>query len=246
MADEVFEKRIKELKSRSENRGIFTYSDFLSPTKQEVVCRLFRDSFELYGGADFCERKIVRFGNLNEIAYEEPFPIAVIEISLRGEKFSRELTHRDFLGAITSLGIERDKIGDIFSDGKKAYVCLSETLSEYVIQNLQSVGRVPVDVRFANCVPSGYMPKREEKIINVASVRLDAVIARVCCVSREKVQDFFKEGRVSVCGKAIEKSFYELKPGDVISVKGFGKFVLKKTEGVSSKGRQFVFVEVFK
>ena len=106
--------RLKELAERSDGR--FTFTDFLGLAEQSVLTEVLRDirvRYELFGGADGAERVMARFGDEDELYYSEPFPIDIIRVSPRSQKFANQLTHRDFLGAILNLGIERRCVGDI-------------------------------------------------------------------------------------------------------------------------------------
>ena len=118
-----FENRINELYNRSLNRGIFVFTDFLSPSKAEEVKRLVGNGIaavSFFGGCDFAERVIARFGDTEELGYEEEFPIKLIKITVSSGKFSAPITHRDVLGATLNLGIERSKLGDVFVKGGEA------------------------------------------------------------------------------------------------------------------------------
>ena len=80
----------------------------------------------VFGGTEASERAVVRFGDPEAFGYEEDFPIDILAIVPLADKFADDLTHRDFLGALMSLGIERSLLGDIIVTGKKAYLfCLN-------------------------------------------------------------------------------------------------------------------------
>ncbi len=140
-------KRIKELESRSFERGVFTFSDFLSPTSIcEVTAVLKTGEYTLFGGVDYAERKMIRFGSTDDLGYEEPFPIIVLKITLQGGKFASPITHRDVLGAVLNLGIERQKLGDIFVNGTFCYVIADKTVAKLIVKELISIGRNRVKV----------------------------------------------------------------------------------------------------
>ena len=247
MNGDNFSNRIKELSKRSNIRGIYTYSDFLSPSEQAEVESLCRgEYFEFFGGAEFAERKIVRFGDPNEIVYEEDLPICVIEITVTNAKFTSPLTHRDYLGAILNLGIERDKLGDIFISSDSAYVVADKNIAEFLIDNLERVGHSPVKTSIALSIPNSLAPKIEEKDVVVQTNRVDAIISRVYNLSREIGSGLIADGRVSICGAVCSNSSKELKDGDVVSVRGFGKFVFLGEGGTSKKGKTYAHVGIYK
>ena len=239
-------KRIYELKNRSYERGIFTFTDFLNPTAVAEVCDLFnRSQITAYGGADFCERQIVRFGNVDELGYDEPFPIAVLKVTLEGGKFAEKVTHRDVLGAVLNLGIERQKLGDIFVNGNFIYIIADEKVAKLISSDLRSVGRNKVSVEEIDSLPLTLAPTLTEKQFSVPSNRADAVICKVYNLSREDGAELFKKGFVTVLGKVCDKSSKELKEGDVVAVRGYGKFNFLGVFGNSKKGKPYVSVEIY-
>ena len=102
-------KRYEELAVRSRSAGIYTYSTFHS---RETASLAFEAASEkevmLWGGTENSERVVARFGAEEEIGYNEDFPICILCVKPKQSKYSDALTHRDFLGAILNLGIERD------------------------------------------------------------------------------------------------------------------------------------------
>ncbi|MBP8969142.1 MAG: hypothetical protein KBG42_07665 [Lachnospiraceae bacterium] len=115
-------KRFMELAERARQSGIYTYSSFHSARTASLAYEV-ADEHEvrMWGGTQDCERVVTRFGDTQEIAYDEPFPIRILYVRPKQEKFADKLTHRDYLGAILNLGIERDVIGDIIVADQAAY-----------------------------------------------------------------------------------------------------------------------------
>ncbi|MBP5308644.1 MAG: hypothetical protein J6Z34_05885 [Clostridia bacterium] len=243
MKEKRFIDRINELALRAFERGVYVYSDFLNPTEEaEVKAAVFPVPVTFYGGAVFCERKMAAFG---DFGYEKNFPLSVLEITPKSEKFFKPVTHRDFLGALLGLGIERGKVGDIFTDGKTAYAVISDKLGQFVSDNLKKVGPNDVACTLCDAVPERFGPKKEERKINVSSPRIDAVICRVFNLPREAGAGLVSLGKVTVNGRECASPSYTPKEGDVISVRGAGKLIYRGECGVSSKGRLFVSVEVY-
>ena len=104
-------KRWAELSNKSYAQNIYLFTDFLNLAEQEIFWQCASDfsqsGFRLRGGYDQAERVMIGFGNPQELGYEMEFPIQCIEISPLQRKFSEELTHRDYLGALMNLGIDR-------------------------------------------------------------------------------------------------------------------------------------------
>jgi RNA-binding protein YlmH len=199
-----------------------------------------------FGGYDGAERAVVRFGDPESLGYEEDFPIDILAIVPLADKFADDLTHRDFLGALMSLGIERSLLGDIIVTGKKAYIFCLERISDFIIENLISVKHTSVSVRKAEAedikdIPRGF---EKEKMIQVASERIDAVIAKVYNVSRSAAMEYFAQKKVFVNGRQTENTSLALKQDDVVTVRGFGRFKLAEIVGTSRKGKLNILVRL--
>lgn len=239
--------RLRDLIGRAKRTGFFTCTDFLD--EQETAEALSLSESEhltamAWGGADFCTRKMVRFGE--EGSFGDPgFPLRVLRISPKGEKFACEMTHRDYLGAMLHLGIERSAVGDLYIDGKTAYTAVSAPLAEFVCTSLLRVGRVAVVCDEVAAFPPHLAPKTEEVRLTVSSLRLDAVLSHLYHLSREDGQQLFLHGQVFCFGRPVLKNTYTPKEGDVISVRGYGKFVIRGFPGETKKGRIVVLLDRF-
>ena len=127
--EEQFIKRIQELCQNAYQRDIVTFSDFLDLNELHMVNHInYRElgvTLKTCGGYELAERQMAAFIP-DALFFQQDYPISCIQIRPAAEKFAESLTHRDYLGAILNLGIERSKIGDILVDGKTAHVfCLS-------------------------------------------------------------------------------------------------------------------------
>ena len=125
----MLQKRLIELSRLAYNRGIVTFSDFLNLNELNILHSTSKNQFlsqyKTYGGYDFSERQMVAFLP-DALYYDYDYPIQIIEISPVNKRFAEELNHRDYLGAVMNLGIERCKIGDIIAeDGKGRLYCRS-------------------------------------------------------------------------------------------------------------------------
>jgi RNA-binding protein YlmH len=246
MISEERKNRIKELIERSRSRGIFTFTDFLSPTSISEIAETFKgEKFQEFGGGDFCERKMLRFGDENDFGYSQPFPLSIIQVSLTGGKFATPITHRDVLGAVLNLGIERQKLGDMFINGTFAYIIAHENVAKLILSDLSFIGRNKVACQQISSLPETLAPKKQEREISVSSNRIDSVICKTFNLNREDGRDLCKNGFVTINGKGIEQAGRSLKPNEVVCVRGYGKFVFYKEEGKSKKGKTYIKVQVF-
>ena len=210
--EEILYKHLIELSNRAYSNNVYFFSDFLSIAQQDVFFRAAPDpdfgrvKYELYGGNVSCERKMVKFGSREDFGYDLEFPIKCIKVSPYSRKFAGEHTHRDYLGALMSLGLDRKKFGDIFVDGKDAYIYVEDSASEYVMENFTSVGRDMVSCSYSE-LPGSYIKNAlTSKLIQVSSPRIDAVISRVYNLSRKDTLPYFSERKVSVNGRIVENN----------------------------------------
>ena len=163
-------------------------------------------------------------------------PIRAIRIC--GSGF-RELTHRDFMGGILSLGIERSTIGDIAVISEaEALVLALDKIAPYIVSELHKIGRDGVRAELYDCSPDYEIPRRYEAMeIAVSSARLDGVVRALTGKSREAAADMIRAGLVELRYFPTDNVSADVKEGDILSVRGFGKYVIGETDGQTRSGR---------
>lgn len=238
---ELLKKRFSELARKSFNAGIFTFTDFLGLAEQSAFSEIKKElrgvKYEAFGGAEGAERVMIRFGSAEELGYELPFPISIIKAEPVSQKYADKLTHRDFLGAILNLGIERDTLGDIVIIDNVGYIFAKEDIASYVSDSLTKVKRTDMKVCIVDSIPEGELYRTEQKTVQVSGERLDAVIAKVFSLSREDAQSLFKKRLVFADGRQIDSPSYTPKENEKISVRGHGRFIYIGTQSLSKKGK---------
>ena len=246
---EFLKKRFSELAERSIRENRYTYTQFLGIAETALFKKYEKDyayaSPSLFGGMDGCERLILRFGSESELGYEEPWPIMLLCISALQEKFADELNHRDFLGSIIGLGIEREKIGDIFIKDNKGYAFVHSSLSSFIAEELASVKHTAVRVEELTEIPDSLRPELEEVSLVVSSDRLDGIIAKLFKLSRDEAQRLVKSGLVFVDGAEINSASRALKEGEIISVRHHGRFRFAGENGQTKKDRLSVRIQKY-
>jgi RNA-binding protein YlmH len=221
---------------------VFT-SSFLPPNLWDFFqesCRNEKLHFEANGVFLEAERRMISFNNI----YEIPFPIIIIEIKNKSNFSS--LKHKDYLGAIMSLGIERDKLGDLVLIGNSCYIPVIEEISNYIISNLDQIGRSPVEIKIIedlNKVPS---LEFEEIIINVKSLRVDSVVAKLVNASRSKGVELIDSGKVLLNYVKSKDKSQEVKFNDRITIRGTGKFIIGNLVGDTKSGKHKILVKKYK
>ena len=257
--------RLFELAEKSYSRGIYTYTPFLSLPQQQVFHAVKNElsyaGYDMGGGAPVCERKILRFGSPETLGSEEKYPIAAILIQPVMPKFADTLTHRDFLGAVMNLGIERSTIGDIFVQmqntetgglripGKEAgqygVLFCQESMAPYLLENLRQIRHTGVICRRLEEEIILQSAEPEKIMLTVSSARIDSVVAKLYHISRSQSLALFSAGRIFVNGIAVENNSYSLKKEDAVTVRGFGKFIFYGLAGETKKGKERVSVGIF-
>lgn len=246
---ELLKKRFIELAQKSERGLYYTFTDFLGLAEQsalsEALSKIRYAKPTFFGGVEGAERYMVRFGDEEEIGYPAPFPITLIKVAPVSQKFADKLTHRDILGSLMSLGIERDKLGDIVLCDNVAYVFLHEDIAEYITGELTRVKNTDVRTEVAVSLPKESLYQTENRTVQISSERLDAVIAKVYHLSRDDAQMLFRRSLVYVGGKECQSLSYTPKVGDKVTVRGYGRFVYNGIIGLSKKGKLNVEVLVY-
>lgn len=247
--DEIYlQKRFKELGEKSEKCSQYFFTGFLSVSDISLLhetCDKSGIRYTLWGGMENTERQMARFGDTESMGYEVPFPIVILHVKPLLEKFADDFNHRDFLGAIMNLGIKRDTVGDIFVDGKEAYLFVDEKIADYIVENLNKVKHTHVKVEKQDEIPGTIEVKKQEKEILVSSLRIDVVVAGRYKLSRNEALLLFRNQKVFVDGRVCENNSYQVKEGDTISVRGLGKMTFKSISGETRKGRIYITVDDF-
>ncbi len=244
----MLQKRLIELSRLSYQRGIVTYSDFLNLHELNILHTMPKTelytTYKVFGGYDFSERQMAAFLP-DALCYEYFYPISVLKINPLQKKFSEALSHRDYLGAILNLGIERSKIGDILVQEDSAYLFVHQSLKQFIQDELKRIRHTSVSVESESFQNFSYHPKIEEKRGTVSSLRLDSLLAIAFSSSRTKLVAYIENGKVFVNGKLITSNGYSIKEEDIVSVRGLGRFQYKGLVSQTKKGRYFVSIHLY-
>ncbi len=242
-------KRFLELANKSYSCGIYTFTDFLGLAEQsafhEIEKEIFGIPYRLFGGADGCERVMIRFGSEDVCGYEMPYPISVILCRPLSEKFAEKLGHRDFLGAILNLGIDRSVVGDIAIIDNAAYIFVKDGMADFICEGLDRVRKTSVKCSITSEVPEGVLYNTKFVKVQAVGERIDALVAKVFMMSRDDSATLFSRGMIFVNGKCCESVSQKLKEGDVVSARGYGRFIYRGVENLSKKGKLNILIEQY-
>ena len=244
----MLQKRLIELSKIAYQRDIVTYSDFLNlnelnilhtTPKQEWFSR-----YETYGGYEYSERQMVAFLP-DALCYENKYPICALKIEPLQRKFSEALSHRDYLGAILNLGIDRCKLGDILIEEYYAIVFAHQSLKNFIMEELTRIRHTSVCITEIDAEDVSYQPNTKEISGTVSSLRLDSLLSLAFSSSRSKLVAYIENGKVFVNGKLVTSNGYQIKENDIISVRGLGRFQFKEMLSQTKKGRFYIKIHLY-
>jgi len=213
-------------------------SDFLDPYERYLAISILNRFDEVeyieYGGYEDAERKIIIIFPFYQVKEDIPLGLSFLKIS--GDL--GDLSHKDYLGAILNLGIDRNKIGDILVNGDYGFVIVKKEIGDFILYNLQKIGNKNTKINYVSSKEL-IIPEVQYKEIRefLSSLRLDVVISASYNLSRKDSMNIIKSGNVKVNWEPIDKPSLELKIGDIVSVRRYGRFMLYDIEGTSKKGR---------
>ena len=241
--DDKLTARFEELAQRALSSGVYTQTKFLNMAEQSELLKLrLPCPFTLFGGYEDAERRMAYFGSEELMGYAYEPPIVCMAIKPVNERFSDDLTHRDFLGALMALGITREMLGDIVLNGNEAYLFCLEPVAGFIAENLTEVKRTTVACRACETPEFAQAERRRESLV-VASERLDVLISAAWKLSREDAKALCEKGLVFVNSKQAVKGGAQLGDGDIVSVRGRGRFRFLGLERETKKGKLRVTVE---
>ena len=244
----MLQKRLIELSRIAYQRGIVTYSDFLNLNELNILHTTpkheFDSCYETFGGYEYSERQMVAFLP-DALCYEHFYPISVLKIQPLQKKFSEKLSHRDYLGSILNLGIDRSKIGDILVEEDYALLFVHQSLEGFMLEELTRIRHTSVMVTVEDMTEINYKPNVKEIKGTVSSIRLDSLLSLAFNSSRSKLVAYIEAGKVFVNGKLITSNGYQVKENDIISVRGLGRFRFVETMSQTKKGRTYVVLHLY-
>lgn len=234
--DDILRAHITDKQCKCFNKNIQTETGFLDLRQQSIAYEISRNfcvPFKLFGGYEEAERKKLYFfpNYINEPSNN----IKLINITYKGIK---QLTHRDFLGSILSLGLKREKIGDIIVFENGCQIIIENDIADFVYSNLSTAGKSTLNLSVTS-IDNIKLQKQNVKLIKdtVMSLRLDAVISSAFSCSRSDAAKHIINGSVYVNDLLVQKTDKLVCEGVKLILRGKGKAILKSVGDLSKKGR---------
>lgn len=252
----IFVRHIEELAKSAYYKGINVYTDFLGLAERSLFYRIRKEEllvpYSVYGGFPDAERVKIGFhgaeegnGEISPDAFLDDYPICAVKICPANAKFAENLTHRDYLGAILNLGIDRSTTGDILPAEDAVYLYCDSMIGSFLCENLTRIRHTTVRASVSDRQQMEFERAFETLHANVASLRLDAVIGAAFHTSRSGIAGLIPGGKVFVNGREVLQGSYILKDGDVVSVRGYGKFRYVSQGNMTKKGRLNITLEKY-
>lgn len=246
------ETKLIMIKNMSKIQGVQKHfdirkTDFMNPYEQKVfisILNAFSDeiSYKSFGGSEDSERKLfVIYPN-----YILDIEIPIKLLRLYGNFKFEKISHRDCLGALMSVGIGREKIGDIYVGNDSVDIVIDEDIDNYISQNISSIRHTSVKAKILDITDIVIVDaKTTSKIHSVSSLRIDNIIAEAFNLSRAMATNIVKANRVKVDYEPILNPAKNIEKNSLISVKGYGRVKFISEEGISKKGKYRIKLEFF-
>ena len=234
--DEILCARVNEALKNADSHSRCSFIGFLDERQAQLVKRKIGNIGNVlyWGGADECERVVLGvFPDWMENDSAQ-FPIEALTFTFRKES---TLSHRDILGSLMGLGIERDTVGDILVGEGRAVIFVRTEVVKYIVTQMTKIGREGVKIS------SGYegeLPKGAALLpisTTIASPRLDCVVAALINCGRTEAAQRISAGTVSLNFAPCISVSQEVKEKDKLSIRGEGKFLIEQIGPLTRKKR---------
>lgn len=229
-------KFIDGLVSMEKNRKNYYISDFLSPLEFTYALKVVESTnfdFEIIFDGEEYDRKLILVKDYEHIDKENFLEL----ISFKDKNFE----HRNILGSILNLGISREKIGDIVKISGRWYVYCLKPIGDFLFSHLDRISRYKVKVELIDEIMI-FENFREFEVLDVkiTSMRLDCLVKELAKVSRENAKNLIRSQSVKLNHEECKDSDKKVSPGDVISIRGKGKFKIMSHNGFSRKDKNII------
>lgn len=241
--------RVLDLSERACSTGLTGYTHFLNPRAVDLATDILKGmpdiQFEAWGGYPDAERCVLSIGTERNMPFREDFPIRILRIRSR-DASRKGLEHRDCLGAILSLGVGRERLGDIvIAQSGDALLAVHADMQAFLQENLMRVGRETVDVSCTDAMEEMHR-QTDDEVVLVPSMRLDAVTAKGFALKRRDAEAFIRRGLVQVNWQPVTRKAANIREGDVVSCRGNGRIKVLERIGLSRRGQEKILIRRYR
>jgi len=233
--DKLFLSKMCDLAHRAEKTSGAAYSKFLNPAQQLMIKeRLSRYAdISFFGGYEDSDRNVCAFVSSEWV--EPEYPITALKIVPASKK---TYSHRDYLGSVLALGIDRELTGDIVIDSEGAYLFVLKDIADFISMNLFKVANSTVKITQEDNLGAIACTRQfKETSQTVSSLRFDCVLSAAANKSRSASASLIEQGLAQVNYETEKNTSRQIKSGDIISLKGFGKVIVETGGELTKKGR---------
>ncbi len=229
------------------------YTDFLSPIELQVLKDVLKmeecKNYKIFGGIENAQRNIIIIypQKLDNLFYDNSFDYNTICNCIRITNNNEQYDHKVYLGGLIKLGIKREKIGDIITFENGADIIISRELTKFLLTNLSELTRFQksqIETIDFSQITQKEQEYKELKVI-VSSLRLDNIVSELANTSRAKSVEILKQERVYINYKNETKATKLVQSGDIVTIRGIGKFIIENVEERTRNGRVIVVAKKY-
>lgn len=214
-------------------------TEFINPYVMELCIPLIKDyniKYEIFPSYEHCERKVfILYPEYCETLDADEF---IVGIRIRNKSKFKKLNHKDYLGGLMSLGIDRNRTGDIYVYEDYGDIVVHRDIADFIIYNLDKIGHNKIETEKIKLTQVDFK-EQEHQILNIisSSMRIDNIVKHLTKLSREKAAIMVKSGSVKNNYVPEDKVSTELKEGDLLSISKKGRFRIYKVDGTTKSGK---------
>ena len=238
--------RLTDMVRISEKQKVTRFSAFLNERQQAIAQELCRQNHVpntlLFGGYSGAVRNMCGFFAVYDEPEPSAFPIRALTLTYPE---NRTLSHRDFLGTLMGMGITREVVGDILPSPGRCVLFVAESVLDFVCQEIKTVGNTGVVCTQSFRESDLPVPEFKDLWGTVSSPRMDSFVKLVTNIAREKSADLIRAGLVQRNYNVVHSISEGFVPGDTVTIRGHGKFIVDDLGTPNKKGRIPVAVRKF-
>lgn len=244
--EQILFHRIADLARQAKGKGSPRFTAFLDQRQQAVALYATQTAGDcqavFFGGEQGSERKVLGISDGFTPLSEEMFPIKVLGVCYPKDQ---RLSHRDFLGALMGLMIKRELIGDILISEGRGLIYTLSSAAPLILTELTQAGRIGVSCTEGKPADWQHKASFEEIAGTVSSLRLDCIVSHLLNLSRDASDKLIASSKVMNNSRVITDGAKQVSLGDVISIRGYGKYIIDQIGDRNKKARIRIYCKKY-